>query len=97
MPSYDPYSVTQPQSKGTPPGDGRPGLWRRLRWFLLAFVIVVGLAAAAGYFSGVQARDTAQAEQAREQAAHQFELGLADMEAGEYERARQRFEYIISI
>lgn len=72
-------------------------MWPRLRWFLLLFLLAVAAAGTLGYFSGVQAREQARTLQAREQAAEQFELGVEDLEAGRYERARQRFEYVIEI
>lgn len=96
MPSLQSTQQT-PVSPGGSPPEERQGLWRRLRWFLLAFILVVGAAAVAGYFSGVQARERARTEQSREQAARQFQLGIEDLEAGHYERARQRLEYVIDL
>lgn len=93
-----PPEHTQPSLASTSESaEDRPRLWPRLRWFLLLFILAVVAAGVLGYFSGVQAREEARTNQAREQAAEQFELGVEDLEAGRYERARQRFEYVIEI
>jgi tetratricopeptide (TPR) repeat protein len=78
-------------------GSPRRGLWRLLRWFVLAFFLVVIGASLAGYSSGVAQRAQAQEQAARDQAQQQFELGIQDLEEGLYELAKQRFEYVISI
>ncbi len=70
--------------------------WMRyllLGWLLL--IVVVGGAAYSGYQRGIQDRISIQSTQAAEEIETQYQLGLDDFDSGEYERARQRFEYII--
>lgn len=75
----------------------KPTLWRRLRWFALFFVAAALVAGVAGYYSGLQQQAEAQEAAAQEQADEQFRLGVEDLEAGRYEIARQRFEYVINL
>lgn len=77
--------------------EGRPSLWRRLRWFVLVFVVASLLAGGAGYMSGVEQREQARKSALQAQAEEQFRRGVEDLEAGRYELARQRFEYVIQL
>lgn len=72
---------------------------RNLGWLALALVLIAGcvlLGGWLGYTSGQQARQSQQSEQALQSLDGQFQLGVQDLEAGRYEIARQRFEYIVS-
>lgn len=64
---------------------------------LLAIVLVLGISALLGYRQGIQQRTALEQGQTQLAVAEQFELGLQDMEAGRYEVARQRFEYVINL
>lgn len=102
----EPRSGTQPAEARSPqadppqaPSQGLTGreLWRRVRWFLpviLVFAVVGGLA---GYYRGLNDRQQTQLQAVRAQAQEQFDLGVEDLEAGRYEVARQRFEYVIRL
>lgn len=71
-----------------------------LGYALLAFgvlVIVIGLSALFGYQGGIKQRTAFEATQVAQAVAEQFALGLQDMENGDYETARQRFEYVIQL
>jgi tetratricopeptide (TPR) repeat protein len=74
---------------------------RRLRRFLLGSVLfliaAVVLAAVVGYRSGQNQRRTLLAATLARAADEQFQLGIEDLEAGRYELARQRFEYVIRL
>lgn len=50
-----------------------------------------------GYSRGRTQRLEDRAQAVRAQAQEQFDLGVADLEAGRYEIARQRFEYVIRL
>jgi hypothetical protein len=63
----------------------------------LAFILLAFSSAFLGYRSGINQRQGAEAAQASQLAAEQYHLALQDMEARNYYRARQRFEYVISI
>lgn len=89
--SADPAPSTDPETNRS------PGLWHRLRWFILGFVVVVLLAAGAGYLAGQQQQEQTQAAQVEAQAKEQFDRGVQDLEDGNYELARQRFEYVAQI
>ena len=73
------------------------------RWLLWAFlgILVLALIAVgsgyAGYNSAIQERTSHQSTVVAGEAAMQFDLALQDMAAGNYERARQRLEYVIDL
>ncbi|MFP3854221.1 MAG: hypothetical protein ACLFWD_08015 [Anaerolineales bacterium] len=88
---------TQPTSAAQPEGEEKRSLWARLRWLVLFFIISLTLASAAGYYSGINQRDQVSQQQVQQRAEEQFQQGVEDLEAGRYEVARQRFEYVIEI
>lgn len=72
---------------------------RNLGWLVFAIFLITGsvlLGGWLGYASGQQARQSQQSEQALQSLDSQFQLGVQDLEAGRYEIARQRFEFIVS-
>lgn len=98
----DPHAATQglpsPQPE-TGPASKPP---RRLLRLALAGLLVLALlgmfaagGALAGYQSGQQARSTWEVEQARLSLQEQHDLAVQDMEAGRYDLAYQRLEYIL--
>jgi tetratricopeptide (TPR) repeat protein len=80
-------------------------IWQRkdLRWLIipilgLAGLLLIGLISAfGGYSSGLNLRRAAEGTQVSQSASQQFQLGLQDMQEGNYFRARQRFEYVIQL
>ncbi len=76
---------------------------RRATWFWWAIlgIILLALIAAssgyAGYLSAIDRRTAFEATQVSGEAQAQFDLGVKDLEAGHYDLARQRFEYVIQI
>jgi tetratricopeptide (TPR) repeat protein len=72
-----------------------------LRWvFLLGFVGLIGIAFLSGfggYVSGITARKHAEATQAGLKAKEQYDLAMQDMAGGNYQRARQRLEYVAQL
>jgi tetratricopeptide (TPR) repeat protein len=82
-------------SQPTPSRLGSPTRRRMFHIFLvyLAALIAIGLVA---YFQGRGLNSAEQIAQVSEAMHEQFELGIADLEAGHYEIARQRFEAIIN-
>jgi tetratricopeptide (TPR) repeat protein len=84
-----PYSIKRDQ----PP---RPAEKKFSRWLVavcVIFLVVIGLLA--GYNSGMGQRYAAQNTQQTGQLEEQFQLGTQAYEAGNYELARQYFEFII--
>jgi tetratricopeptide (TPR) repeat protein len=73
------------------------------RWLLWAFLGILLLALIAvgsgyaGYNSAILERTSHQSTVVAGEAAMQFDLALQDMAAGNYERARQRLEYVIDL
>ena len=65
-----------------------------LAGLLLCLVLVNGLGL--GYLSGLQARRALARQQGAQSAGEQYDLGVKDMAEGNYDVARQRFEYVIS-
>ncbi|PWH18841.1 MAG: hypothetical protein DDG59_05135 [Anaerolineae bacterium] len=91
---------------GTPPPPGalfqsKGKASHPLRWVMLIGIIgliaIAFLSAFAGYASGIQARKAAAATQAALMAQEQYELALQEIAAKDYERARQRLEYVIQV
>lgn len=92
----------QEQESNLPPVRDMPvGSKKRLprwAWLVLAFLVlflVVVLSGFSGYRTGIRQRLAAQALQVAQGLSTQFQLALQDMDAGRYEVAVQRFEYII--
>jgi hypothetical protein len=112
MPNQEPLDTTQKNQSLTQPsqssvGDTQPVARRGRRkprstrfWLtiLLAVIFVVfGVSIATGYARGLQVRQRNQASTLAEVAQQQFDLGLEEYLAGNYELARQRFEYVLSL
>jgi tetratricopeptide (TPR) repeat protein len=96
---------TQPTAPA-PPGDTQPvdpgkirgaSTLRRLRWPLLLLLLALVLGGLGGYLVGTRQREQTQRAVIAERAKEQFDLGLQDLEAGRFELARQRFEYVIRL
>lgn len=71
--------------------------WLPVLLGLAALMVIAGLSAVGGYLSGISLRRQAQSTQVAQVAREQFELGVQDQEQGFYDRARQRFEYVIRL
>jgi len=71
--------------------------WRPLLWVIPIALLLLGLAAAVGYFVGQSERDQAETEQVSSIVQEQFSLGLIDLDEERFDVARQRFEYIIQL
>jgi tetratricopeptide (TPR) repeat protein len=75
----------------------------RRRWILwtvvavLLLAMIAGGSAYAGYNSAIKERMRNQAAQVADEAANQYILAQQDIALGNYDRARQRLEYIIQI
>ncbi len=73
---------------------------RAIVWMVgLAYLALLGLVVLAGAVAGVQASNLArlatQTNLNQQSVKEQYDLGLQDLQAGRYEVARQRFEYIL--
>jgi tetratricopeptide (TPR) repeat protein len=64
---------------------------------LLALLVIGAASAYGGYLSGIQRRTSFEATQVASKVDEQFQLGVQDLQAGRYELARQRFEYVINL
>ncbi|MFM8321970.1 MAG: hypothetical protein ACKOC5_13735 [Chloroflexota bacterium] len=93
---------------GKKPANGKPGARRagpprRMTWILapllgLGILLLLALASAGGgYVSGIGMRREAEKTSVASSAMEQFQLGLQDMADQQFDRARQRFEYVIQI
>jgi len=92
-----PQSIAETEPEGSQVIPSRSGSSTRRRMFhiflvYLAALVAIGLMA---YFQGRGLNIAEQIAQVSEAMYEQFELGIADLEAGRYEIARQRFEAII--
>jgi len=78
-----------------------PSRNRRWRWLiglsLFALLAVAAVSVLGGYFSGIDRRTAFESTQVAQKVSEQYQLGLQDIEAGHYELARQRFEYVIQL
>lgn len=68
---------------------------RRLRSYLLIYLIVIITISSLAFFQGRRVNETTRREQVEQFLNEQFELGLEDLGAGRFDLARQRFEAII--
>ncbi len=64
---------------------------------LVGAILVLGISAFLGYRQGIKKRTLHEQAQTQLAVAEQFELGVQDIQAGRYEVARQRFEYVIEL
>jgi tetratricopeptide (TPR) repeat protein len=93
------YEESRPIQPSDEPGQdgGRKAWWI---WALAAFlglILIASTGAYSGYRSGLGQRlDQERALKAQE-VKKQFDLGIRDYEAGLYDIARQRFEYVIDV
>ncbi len=76
---------------------------RRRVWILWAILSILALALVAagsaylGYLEAIDERTSFEATQIAGEAKTQYDLGLEDIQAGRYELARQRFQYVIQL
>lgn len=87
----------QPSSAATvklPKGSRR---WLWIAAGILAIVLVSTLGGLLGYRSALRARLQKEADQLTIVTTTQYQLGVADLEAGHLETARDRFEYVIAL
>jgi tetratricopeptide (TPR) repeat protein len=86
---------------GDPPGNdiSLSSSSRLRRWLVVLSLVVLltsaGLSALAGYYSGIDMRTSLESTQVSQAVSEQFELGTQDLQAGRYEMAKSRFEYVI--
>jgi tetratricopeptide (TPR) repeat protein len=74
------------------------GPWRLILIVgLLALLLIAAASAFGGYLSGIDQRKQFESTQVAVKVVEQFQLGIQDMDAGHYELARQRFEYVINL
>lgn len=100
-----PVEVRSQPPQVLPPGPLAPKPKKRrfpalASWSLLGLLglLLIGLISAfGGYNAGIDQRKQAQASQEVAIADEQFQLALQDMQAGRYDLARQRFEYVIEL
>ena len=91
-----------PSPAGAQPAQKSKGRGR-LAWLLLAalgllvLILIATISAFSGYSSGIALRQSAEGTEAARVAEEQFNLGVQEMQQGEYYRARQRFEYVIQV
>ena len=62
---------------------------------IVTLLVIAGMSAFGGYRAGLTERSSSEATQMAQVVQAQFDLGVADMEAGRYDLARQRFEWVI--
>ena len=97
-----PAQPGQPKSKAVKPAATtsrkklKIGRWGWALAFILLAGLVIVLGLAAGYQSGKNSWLTEATSQAKLTLDDQFKLGVEDLDAGRYEVARQRFEYILA-
>jgi tetratricopeptide (TPR) repeat protein len=70
--------------------------WRSVLTGVLGLLLMVGLGGFGGYASGIGDRQKAEVSVVSGQVTEQFTLALADIEAGRFDTAKQRLEYIIA-
>jgi tetratricopeptide (TPR) repeat protein len=102
-PVGDETQQTMISSDMNAPSPEKPGKKRGASWILwgllaiLVFAIFVAAGGYIGYHQGIDERTSFEAAQVSSAIEEQYNLGLQDMETGNYEVARQRFDYVIQI
>jgi tetratricopeptide (TPR) repeat protein len=101
-----PGQISQAGDEGAPPppstagASSAPGRSRRT-WIyflivgMLTLLTIAGMSAFGGYRSGMYERERIESTELGQVVQEQFNLGVVDMEAGRYDLARQRFEWVI--
>lgn len=93
---HEPSRDDEPPSAGEAQRRGRSWFfWASIG--ILALLIIASLSAYGGYRSAIGERNSFKATQIAGDAETQFLLGMEDIQAGRYELARQRFEYVIQL
>jgi len=103
-----PIQQITPPADGVPEDTHRlrassPTRKRSLSWLvfpvlgLIALGIIAIMSGLGGYFSGISLRQNAENTQVAMVIQEQYQLGLQEMEQGEFQRAQQRFEYVIQL
>ncbi len=87
---------TQATPRKEPPVE-RSSTWSWLRWLVLLFAVSLGVGSVAGYLAGTDQRAEDRQHNLAQTTQEQFDRGLEDLEAGRYDLARQRFEYVIRL
>ena len=88
---------TQPTTPEEPPARKKSTTWAWIVGGLLAVVLVAAAGGLGGYYAGIGDRKAVEKNQRDLAASMQFQLGVADLEAGRYTFAKQRFEYVIQL
>lgn len=87
---------TQPIRAVRVPGRRKP-MWLWLAVIPILVFVVWGLAAIMGYVMGQDQRQADQVQMIAQASQEQFDLGVEDLLAGNFEFAVQRFEYVLSL
>ena len=73
-------------------------LWSGMMFLAFAMIFVVFLAGAwGGYRAGIAENQSIQSTAAVAAIQEQYVLGVSDLQAGRYDLARQRFEYVLEL
>jgi tetratricopeptide (TPR) repeat protein len=94
-----PGSPDEPTNPDTPPTTPPKGRSRTGLWFLFGLLVITlfaGFSIFTGYQSGIQDRKNAELTQTAGSLDEQFILAIQDLDAGRYEIARQRLNYVLS-
>jgi tetratricopeptide (TPR) repeat protein len=62
---------------------------------VLGAVVIIIASLVLGFLAGMNARQQAELNQIKQSLGEQFNLGVQEMKDGQYDRARQRFEYVL--
>jgi tetratricopeptide (TPR) repeat protein len=102
--SYSPPEPEDTQPTDKPPEINPPsgviepskGDTRRRRWiwYVLIYILVVAVVGTVAFLQGRSTLQTREQDQITQFLQEQFELGIEDLNSGQYELARQRFEAI---
>lgn len=83
MTDTQPVNVSKPSNKTT-------------LWIVLGSIIIVVAGLLLGVVAGMNARKQAELTQIKQSLGEQFDLGVQELDEGQYDRARQRFEYVLT-
>ncbi len=102
-------NISPPELDGTQPGENSPKInppsgvvepsnkvpsRRRWIWYVLLYILVVVVVGGIAFLQGTSAQQAHERDQITQFLQEQFELGIEDLNTGQYELAKQRFEAI---
>lgn len=89
--------INQESNPNPAPAPKKSKNWTWIVGGLLAIILIGAAGALGGYYAGIADRQAVEKNQTDITTSMQYQLGMADLEAGRLDMAKQRFEYVIQL